>query len=121
MNGDAQGGKGKGGANGQGEAKGGNDGREATDEFEPLYAPSKVDKDGNLVQVRGRDLGGRTKEKELGPGQGQENTPTRPYGEAYADYSGAATNYLDEHYIPITQKDLVREYFAGIAPEEGGK
>lgn len=118
MSGDAQGGVGRGNGNGEGEARGGRNGQTASGEFEPQYAPSRIDKEGNLVRVQGRDLNGRTSQTDTGPGQGRNNQAVRPYAEAYSDYSGAASNYLDEHYIPITLKDYVRDYFADIAPED---
>ncbi len=83
------------------------------------YAPSRPGGNGELVRVNGQDAGGRSKQSTAGPGEGDRNHATRLYSEAYADYNRAASSYLDEHYIPLTLKDYVRDYFVGIAPESG--
>ncbi len=73
------------------------------------------------MRVRGQQGPGRTKQGTGGVAQGQESAPVRPYEEAYAEYGEAASSYLDDHYIPITQKDLVRQYFEQIEPAKADK
>jgi hypothetical protein len=39
-----------------------------------------------------------------------------PYDEVFSDYSDAANQALENDYIPLGMKDVVRDYFTSIEP-----
>jgi len=102
---------------GVGEPTDSEQGQASTDLPAEVYAPSRPGGDGDLVRVKGQRTYGGTKQNSGPTGAGDPTGASRPYNDAYNDYSGAATSYLDDHYIPIALKDYVRDYFVGIAPE----
>jgi hypothetical protein len=39
-----------------------------------------------------------------------------PYNEVFSDYSEAANRALDQDYIPLGLRDVVRDYFSSLEP-----
>lgn len=100
---------------------GNNQGKENFSPPKDVYAPSRTDKNGKLVPVQGRNGSqGSTNPTDIS-GKGQKNDSTVPYSEAYSEYNDAASSYMDSHYIPITLKGYVSNYFTQIAPQQPSK
>ncbi|MDM8529012.1 hypothetical protein QUF58_12505 [Anaerolineales bacterium HSG24] len=45
------------------------------------------------------------------------NSAIVPYNEVYSEYNEAASEALDNSYIPLGMKDYVRDYFGALEPE----
>lgn len=123
-------GQGSGQSQGQGQGQGsgtglGNSGPPAggwgTGHQEPVYAPpSSVSAPSTAVAVQGQN----------NPGGEQSSTTTNtdvnntgpaqvPYEQVYGQYKEQAGNALGSDYIPQGYKDLVRDYFTDIQPQNG--
>lgn len=92
------------------------DGGEAP--YDPVYAPQRIGGEGgDQVDIPG----------DPGPGQPTGNTgefadnpageSTVPYNEVWADYAEAINQALEGGYIPLSLRDLIHQYFSGLAPD----
>jgi hypothetical protein len=84
-------------------------------EFDSVYAPQRIggDSDSSVTLESGDE------NQPLAEGEFSEN-PTGnasvPYDEVFSDYSDAANQALENDYIPLGMKDVVRDYFTSIEP-----
>jgi hypothetical protein len=39
-----------------------------------------------------------------------------PYNQVFSDYSNAANEAMESDYIPLSLRDVVRDYFASLEP-----
>ena len=86
-------------------------------EYEAIYSPHGIS-GGGIEELRLRgDAGDQT----LGEGDFDDN----PLGEArvsydtvFSDYQNAANRALESDYVPLGLRDVVREYFTSLQPQE---
>ena len=97
---------------------GANEGR--TREYESLYAPDHLGGEGGpLVKPdeqgaqEGIPIGG---EAPVDPSRATGEARV-PYNQLYSEYNDAASQALDESYIPLGMKGYVRQYFGALEPE----
>ncbi|MBF6612642.1 MAG: hypothetical protein IVW55_05880 [Chloroflexi bacterium] len=87
---------------------------------EPVYAPpSSVNAAQTVVTVQGQD--NPSGEQSSGMANTNANSTgaaTVPYEQVYGQYQQAAGNALNSDYIPQGYKDLVKDYFSNIAPQQ---
>jgi septal ring factor EnvC (AmiA/AmiB activator) len=95
-----------------------NEGR--TREYESLYAPDHLGGEGGpLVKPdeqgaqEGLPIGG---EAPVDPSRAAGEARV-PYNQVYSEYNDAASQALDESYIPLGMKGYVRQYFGALEPE----
>jgi hypothetical protein len=85
-------------------------------EFEPIYSPpNRIDsEDGNQVNL---DPG--QGDVPITEGQFQDNPAGEsivPYNQVFSDYADAVNRALDNDYIPLGLRDVVRDYFSSLDP-----
>jgi hypothetical protein len=87
---------------------------------EPVYAPpSSVNAPGTQVAVQGQDNPGGEQSSSTTNTDANNTGPAQvPYEQVYGQYEQQAGNALDNDYIPQGYKDLVRDYFTSIYPEQ---
>jgi hypothetical protein len=88
-------------------------------EYDPVYAPNFIDgnnNDGQDIQLETKDG-----DQPLKEGEFQENpngNVTVPYNEVFSDYANAASRALNQDYIPLGLKDVIRTYFSSLDPNQ---
>ena len=40
-----------------------------------------------------------------------------PYNQVYSDYEGAVNEALESGYVPLGLRDVIRQYFSRLEPE----
>jgi hypothetical protein len=90
------------------------DGTEA--QYEEIFAPRRPNVQGGNDQLQ---LEPDTQDTPLSEGDLSENPEGRatvPYNEVFSDYANAANEAVDQDYIPLGLRDVVRQYFTSLAP-----
>ncbi len=87
---------------------------------EPVYAPpSSVNAARTAVTVQGQDNPNGEQSSGMANTNANSTGPaTVPYEQVYGQYQQAAGNALNSDYIPQGYKDLVKDYFSNIAPQQ---
>jgi hypothetical protein len=88
---------------------------EGVGEFDPVYAPQRVGGEGENEIVLEPD----TSDVPVQEGEFSQNPSGQslvPYNEVFSDYSDAANRALDQDYIPLGLRDVVRDYFSSLEP-----
>jgi hypothetical protein len=106
QNGQQQGNSSTGNQSGQGGSKAG-DGH-----VENVYANSSLvtNQNGQQVNIPGKQGSGPTNNQQVTSNQANGNT-TVPLSDVVDAYKNAASEALDKNYVPITLKDVVKQYF----------
>lgn len=98
---------------------GNNPERDAEREYEEIYAPQRVGGgEGPVVGLPGE---GDPSQDPVREGDFVENPAGEaqvPYSEVYADYADAANEALESEYVPLGMRDLVRQYFSSLNPDD---
>ncbi len=87
-------------------------------EYEAIYSPGGLPESasGEAVQLEAAEGDTTTQQ-----GDFQENpmgSANTPYNEVFSEYADAANRTLQSETIPLGMRDVVRDYFSGLAPEE---
>lgn len=90
-------------------------------QFESVFAPRLPDEVGQDDIVLQPDAS----DQPLQEGDFSDNPEgqvTVPYNQVFSDYANSANEALDQDYIPLGLRDVVREYFTSLAPRssDGG-
>jgi len=87
-------------------------------EYEAIFAPRfNVDASGDGQIELAADPG----EVPMEEGDFQDNpygTSIVPYSQVFRDYSDSATRALESDYIPLGLRDVVRQYFSSLDPQQ---
>jgi hypothetical protein len=87
-------------------------------EYEPIFAPNSIDSEGNGEEIQ---LDTSEGDQPLTDGEFQEN-PTGntmvPYNEVFSNYADAASRALNQDYIPLGLRDVIRDYFSSLDPNQ---
>lgn len=87
-------------------------------EYEPVFSPRYT------TEVEGDDevrLGADPGDTPLTEGDFQDNPIGQsvvPYNQVFSSYADAASRALDSDYIPLGMRDVVREYFSSLDPQQ---
>ncbi|MFW5691447.1 MAG: hypothetical protein ACOCXZ_02990 [Chloroflexota bacterium] len=84
-------------------------------DYEAVFAPRRSPGQGDTDIVLEPD----TSNAPLQEGDFSENPEgqsTVPYDQVFSDYANTANTALDQGYIPLALRDVVREYFTSLAP-----
>lgn len=91
-----------------------------TREYESLYAPLHLGGEGGPIvkpeeqgATGGLPIGDAPVDPNQDPGQALV-----PYDQVYGQYADAASQALDESYIPLGMKGYIRQYFGALEPEQ---
>ena len=52
--------------------------------------------------------------------QNPTGSATVPYSSVYSDYANAASQALENGYVPLGLRDLIRSYFSSLEPSNSG-
>lgn len=92
------------------------DGRGLTD-YEPIFAPRAIGgSGGQQVQLGGSGEPGETVIDEGNFVQEPAGESIIGYDRVFSDYANAARQALQRDYIPLSMRDIVRNYFASLEP-----
>lgn len=88
---------------------------EGVGEFSPVYAPQRVGGQGEEQIFLEPD----TSDVPVQEGEFSQNPTGQslvPYNQVFSDYSNAANRALNQDYIPLGLRDVVRDYFSSLEP-----
>ncbi len=92
------------------------DGTGLTD-YEPVFAPQSIGAgQGQGLQVGGSGEPGDEVVREGDFVEDPEGEAIVGYNEVFRDYANAAGQALERDYIPLTLRDVIRNYFASLEP-----
>lgn len=99
------------------EAEGGNnpDG-EGESNYQPIYAPQRLDAEGSTDIQLETD----PDEQPVVEGDFQDNPfgeSTVPYNQVFQDYADAANRAIESDYVPLGLRGVIRQYFSSLEPE----
>ncbi|GIL11344.1 MAG: hypothetical protein BroJett038_00640 [Chloroflexota bacterium] len=84
-------------------------------EFEPVFAPRRIGGQGGEQIVLEPDAGDVPAiEGEFS--QNPTGSASVPYNQVFSDYRDAANRALERDYIPLSLRDVVRDYFSSLEP-----
>jgi hypothetical protein len=87
-------------------------------EYEAVFAPRfSVEAEGDDELRLGADPG----EAPLTEGEFQDNplgVSVVPYNQVFSSYADAASRALESDYIPLGMRDVIRDYFSSLDPQE---
>ncbi|HEX2222090.1 MAG TPA: hypothetical protein VHK06_06150 [Candidatus Limnocylindria bacterium] len=87
--------------------------------LDDLFAPfDRIGRPGEPSFVAGQGSEGGEEQTGSSTGSGFDNDAVVPYRSVYDAFLGFANNQLDRAEVPITLKDLVRDYFTRLEPTE---
>jgi hypothetical protein len=87
--------------------------------LDDLFAPfDRIGRPGDPSFVAGQGGDGGTDQQGSGSGIGFDNDSVVPYRSVFDLFSDFANSQLDRQQVPITLKDLVRDYFSRLEPTE---
>ncbi|MDM8520844.1 hypothetical protein QUF64_12415 [Anaerolineales bacterium HSG6] len=95
------------------------DNEERLEDYESLAVPEHLGGEGGpLVKPDEQGAAGGVPigDARINP-DSDSNSTIVPYNEVYSDYNEAASEALDNSYIPLGMKDYVRDYFGALEPE----
>jgi hypothetical protein len=99
-----------------GPTQGNKDFTEGTDQF---YAPfDRFGRPGDPSYIGGNGGSGGEEKPGSQIGEGFDNDALVEYRSVYDAYLDFANNQLDNQQVPITLKDLVRDYFSRLEPAD---
>ncbi|MBZ0308822.1 MAG: hypothetical protein K8I82_22335, partial [Anaerolineae bacterium] len=92
---------------------------EGISSYDQVFSPSHLGSTGTEteVQVEGEvssEEGTETQETDFN--EEFEGTSQVPYSEVYANYENSVQEALDSDYIPISLRDVIRQYFSSLEP-----
>ena len=97
---------------------GGNQGFEVDDDEGILSDFDRIGRPGDPDFVAGGGGNGGTDQQGSGSGVGFDNDAVVPYRSVFGLFHDYAQASLDRQQVPITLKDLVRDYFSRLEPTE---
>lgn len=85
-------------------------------QYEEIYAPNRpeLEQGDDTIQLSAPE--GDIPLREIDQAENPSGTVTVPYNQVFSNYANAATAALDQSYIPLGLRDVVREYFMSLAP-----
>ena len=85
--------------------------------LDDVFAPlNRIGKPGDPSFIAGQGGEGGNEQTGQGSGVGLQNNAAVPYRSVYNLFRDFANNQLDRQQVPITLKDLVRDYFSRLEP-----
>jgi len=84
-------------------------------QYQEVFDPRRLNQGGDTDIQLEPDMG----DSPLREGDFAENPlgdVTVPYDQVFSDYAGAANEALESGYIPLTLRDVVRDYFTSLEP-----
>lgn len=88
---------------------------EGVGQYDPIFAPRRVGGQGeNEIVLEPDSSNVPVQEGEFN--QNPSGQSLVPYNEVFSDYSDAANRALDQDYIPLGLRDVVRDYFSSLEP-----
>jgi len=93
--------------------------RDEERDYEPVFAPERPGGEGGpVVDLSGEGDPGGDPGIEGDFVENPAGEAQVPYSEVYADYADAANEALESEYVPLGMRDLVRDYFSSLDPEQ---
>jgi hypothetical protein len=87
--------------------------------LDDVFTPwDRVGEPGDPSFIAGQGGDGGSDQQGSGTGVGFDNDAVVPYRSVYGLFLEFANNQLDRQSVPITLKDLVRDYFSRLEPTE---
>ncbi|MBN1311042.1 MAG: hypothetical protein JXB30_06445 [Anaerolineae bacterium] len=85
--------------------------------YEDIFSPQRVGGEGGEeVDVPGDPEAGMPTGVEGDLATNPSGESSRPYNEVWSDYAGAVNQALDSGYVPLDLRDLIRNYFGSLDP-----
>ena len=85
-------------------------------QYDPIYAPQRLGGEPGDEQVF---LQQDSEDGQIVEGEFAANpngTATVPYNQVFRSYANAAFQNLDTGYVPLSLRDIVRNYFTSLEP-----
>lgn len=93
------------------------DGRGGEREYQDVFAPTDIDGQGDsTIRLEADESDTPAQEGEFQANPDGESTV--PYNEVFRTYADEANTALESDYIPLGMRDLVRDYFTSLEPDE---
>jgi chemotaxis protein histidine kinase CheA len=90
---------------------------EGLSEYEPIYAPQAIgDQTGESLDISGSGEPGDIVTNEGNLAESPEGESTVGYDQVFSDYSNAANEAMERDHIPLSLRDVVRDYFTSLEP-----
>lgn len=84
-------------------------------EYEEIYAPEFIGGDGSTdIQLNADPSGAPLQEGNFS--ENPSGTSVIPYNEVFGEYADSANRALDQDYIPLGMRDVIRDYFSSLDP-----
>ncbi|MBW4439242.1 MAG: hypothetical protein KME04_19030 [Pleurocapsa minor GSE-CHR-MK-17-07R] len=84
-------------------------------EYEPIYAPVRLGGTGTEESfLQSDDPNAPVIQGEFA--QNQTGNSTVPYNQVFNSYANAANQALQNNYVPLGMRDIIRDYFASLEP-----
>lgn len=84
-------------------------------DFDPIFAPQRIGgQGGNGIELE--PDGGNSPIVEGEFSENPTGNVTVPYNEVFSDYNDAASEALEQDYVPLGMRDVIRDYFTSIEP-----
>lgn len=84
--------------------------------FEEIFAPRAPEVPAGSDEIILQPDTGDTPLREGDLSDNPSGAVTVPYNQVFSDYANSANRALDQDYIPLGLRDVVREYFTSLAP-----
>jgi hypothetical protein len=89
---------------------------ELGEDLSSVFAPfDRLGRPGDPSYIAGTGGDGQTQQGSQ-VGSGSNNGSLTPYEDVYADFYRYAQTSLERGYVPLSVKDLVRDYFSSLDP-----
>jgi hypothetical protein len=86
--------------------------------YDDIYSPQRVGgAGGEEVDVPGDPGAGQPTGVEGDFAENPAGESSVPYNEVYSDYEGAVNEALESGYVPLGLRDVIRQYFSRLEPE----
>ena len=86
------------------------------EDLRSVFAPvDRLGRPGDPSYVAGTGGDGQTQQGNQ-TGSGSDNGALTPYEDVYTDFYRYAQTSLERGYVPLSVKDLVRDYFSSLDP-----
>ena len=88
------------------------------EDLRSVFAPfDRLGRPGDPSYVAGTGGDGQTQQGNQ-TGSGSDNGALTPYEDVYTDFYRYAQTSLERGYVPLSVKDLVRDYFSSLDPSK---
>jgi hypothetical protein len=86
-------------------------------EYEEIFAPTHPDVEAANDEIRLQPDEDDTLIRQGDLAEDAEGRSTVPYNQVFSNYADEANSALDQSYVPLGLRDVVREYFTSLAPD----